>query len=281
MIIRQPNGPLNTSTMKKNIFLIALLLTVLFNFQSVAQVITSQEELAVTDTLEASLKKAQSLTDQGNTEEAIEIYVRLMGSYPDNKEAVQGWIMAFVKNGQVGPAEVSESMAVLHESYPRNTGILFFKAFIEASSGQNEAALKDLNDLIKIQPDTVLNYILKAQALAALEEYGEAFEALDIATSLDPERQDLWEMKAGALAKMGKFDEALAAVNMGLELDPNDASSLYNRACIYSLKGDKASALADLEKSISLDPRFKKQAPQDEDFKSLYDDEEFRRLTFQ
>ncbi len=117
--------------------------------------------------------------------------------------------------------------------------------------------------------------------LSELEEYSEAIEALDKAISLDPTRQDVWGMIAGGLAKMGRFDDALSAINKGLELAPNDPYNFYNRACIYCLKVDKANALADLEKSISLNPSLKQQARQDEDFKNLYDDEEFKKLTLQ
>jgi tetratricopeptide (TPR) repeat protein len=267
--------------MKKFIVLITLLLMAIFNYESVAQVITSQEEMAAKDTLAANLMKAQSLADQGNMEEALKIYIRLIETYPDDKAAVQGWIITKARIAQGGPEEMLKSLEQLQEMFPMNSGILFWKAFMEASMDQNEAALIDLNELIKIQPDTALHYIIKAQVLGAMEEYGEAIEALERATSLDPTRPDVWGMKAGALAKVGKFDDALTAMNKGLELAPNEPVNIYNRACIYCLKGDKVNALADLEKAISLNPSLKQQAPRDEDFKGLYDDEEFKKLTLQ
>jgi len=64
-----------------------------------------------------------------------------------------------------------------------------------------------------------------------------------------------------------------------VELAPNQPVNIYNRACIYCLKGDKANALADLEKAISMNPFFKESARKDEDFKSLYDDEDFKKIT--
>jgi hypothetical protein len=45
------------------------------------------------------------------------------------------------------------------------------------------------------------------------------------------------------------------------------------------LKGDKKLALTDLAKAISMNPRFKQSAVQDEDFKLLYEEEEFKTLT--
>jgi tetratricopeptide (TPR) repeat protein len=260
-------------------FLPVFLLVIALSQRSNAQEMTGQEEQARQDTVMAQLKRAQSLFQQGNAEEASKIYVILMESEPNNREAVQGWLIANMERTPTGEEDAIVLLDSLGNLYPKNTGIVFFRAFIEAEYGHNEDALKDLETLIKIQPDDALNYILQGQVLLAMEEYEEAFIAFDRANSLDPERPDVWEMKAFALVGAGKFEDALDAINKGLELNPNNPSTVYNRACIYSLNGDKTNALTDLEKAISLNPSFKEYARQDEDFKSLYDDEDFKKLT--
>jgi len=265
--------------MKGIIFYLIFILIISFNQKSEAQIIINKETVVRMDSLNANLAKAKSFLKQGDTEAASKTYIRIMEAYPDNKDAVQGWIMANMKRTQTGESEILNSLLQLERSYPENTGIIFWKAFIEAESGQNESALKDIDRLIKIQPDTALNYILKGQVLSGMGNYKGAFEVFDRATSLDPERADVWGMKAITLAKTDKFDDALASINKGLELAPNDPASIYNRACIYCLKGEKENALADLKKAISMNPSFKTLARKDEDFRSLYNDEEFKKLT--
>jgi len=265
--------------MKKIIFLLIILLAIVLNQKSEAQVITGQEALAKRDSVKADLSKAQSLAIQGNIEEASKIYTKLMESEPDNREVGQGWLIANMERTPTGEEDAIKQLEELGRLYPKNTGIIFFKAFLETEWGHEEEALKDIDKLIKIQPDTALNFILKGQTLYAMEKYEEAFISFDKATSLDPKRPDVWGMKAGALAKTGKFDDAIVAINKGLELAPNDPTNFYNRACIYCLKGDKVNALSDLKKAISMNPSFKEQARKDEDFKSLYDDEDFKKLT--
>lgn len=265
--------------MKKLIFLIFLLPVILFNQKIEAQVSNSQGELARKDTVEAHLQKAQQLTQQGKTEEASKIYISIIESEPDNRDAVQGWFIANMRKSSSGGEGALKLIEELGNSYPENTAIIFWRAFIEASSGLNDAALKDINSLIKIQPDNALNFILRGQVLHAMARYNEAFQAFDRATSLDPGRWDVWGMKAGSLAKTGKFDEAIISINKGLELAPNEPVNIYNRACIYCLKGDKANALADLQKAISMNPYLKGNARNDEDFKSLYEDEDFKKIT--
>ena len=136
-----------------------------------------------------------------------------------------------------------------------------------------------MTSLLSFSPDDPLNFILRGQVLHAKGEYNDAYLAFERATSLDPSRWDVWGMKAGSLAKISKFDEAISSINKGMELAPNQPVNIYNRACIYCLKGDKANALADLEKAISMNSFFKESARKDEDFKSLYDDEDFKKIT--
>lgn len=265
--------------MKKLIFLIFLLPAILFNQKCEAQVSNSQQELARKDSVKVHLQKAQVFLKQGNPEEASKIYLSIMESEPDNREAVQGWLMANMKRSPTGEEDAIKLLDELNKKYPENTAIVFFRAFIKGEYGHNEEALKDIEWLIKVQPDDALNYIMKGQVLHAMGQYDEAFQAFDRATSLDPGRWDVWGMKAASLAKTGKFDEAIISINKGIELAPNDPGNIYNRACIYSLKGDKSNALADLQKAISMNPSFKGNARKDEDFKSLYDDEDFKKLT--
>jgi Flp pilus assembly protein TadD len=259
----------------KNLFYFLIFFSViLFSKKTEAQTTTSKN-----DSIKVALIKAQDLAAQGKIEEASIIYTGIMESDPDNRDAVVGWLMANMKRTQNGEEEAIKQLEELGKLYPKNTGIIFFKAFIEAEYGHNEEALKDIDKLIKFQPDTALNYILKGQVLTAMKKYEEAFKAFDKATSLDPERPDVWGMKAEVLLKMNKYNKAISSINKELELLPDNPSGIYKRACIYSLKGDKTNALTDLKKAISLNHSFKELASNDEAFKSLYDDKDFMILT--
>jgi tetratricopeptide (TPR) repeat protein len=270
--------------MKNLIYLLILLSVILTSRNTEAQTTPKdsqavQEALTKGDTVKADLLRAKTLTMQGNSAEASKIYTRIMKSRPDNREAVQGWLMANMKRTPTGEEEAIKSLEELGRLYPKNTAIIFFKAFIEGEHGHNEEALKGFEKLTILQPDTAVNWIGKGQVLFAMNKYEEAIKAFDRATSLDPKRPDVWAMKSGALAKTARFDDAIVAANKGLELSPNNPIGIYNRACVYCLKGDTANALADLKKAISMNPSFKESARKDEDFKSLYDNEDFKKLT--
>jgi tetratricopeptide (TPR) repeat protein len=265
--------------MKKLIILLIIFQAVIISVKTYAQEMTVKNELAKGDTIKAELLKAQTLVRQGKKEEASKIFTSIMERHPDNKEAVQWWLIANMKRTPTGEEDAIQSLDSLSKIYPRNTGILFFRVFIKAEYGHNEEALTDVDKLIKMQPDSGINWLTKGQVLHAMNRYQEALEAFDKSLALGPERVDIYGMKASILIKLDKFDEALYTANKGIGLSPGNPAAIYNRACIYSLKGDKANALADLKKVLEMNPMFKQHARQDKDFKSLWEDEEFKTIT--
>jgi tetratricopeptide (TPR) repeat protein len=80
------------------------------------------------------------------------------------------------------------------------------------------------------------------------------------------------------LAKLARYDEALKAYEKEIELKPEDADAWFHKACAYSLKGDKENALKHLSKVIDLDAKYKEKAKSDDDFKNLWNDEDFKRV---
>lgn len=232
-----------------------------------------------TPTVKDELAKAQSLAEQGNAIEASKVYTEIMGKYPDNREAVQGWLMINMKRSPTGEEDAIKQLEELEKSYPDNTAILFFKIFIQNEYKHYDDALANVERLITIQPDTALNWLMKGQILESVNKYEEALNAYNKATTLDPKNADSWQNLAGLLAKTNKFEEAILSYNRAIQLAPGQPVFIYNRGCAYCRNGDPANALADLGKAISMNPEFKSYATKDEDFKSLWDNEDFKKLT--
>ena len=225
------------------------------------------------------LKKAQTLLMQSKKAEASAILDKLMETQPDNKQAVQFWLMANMKRSPTGEMDAIVQLDSLQNLYPKNTGIMFFKNFILAEYGKTEEALAGFSKLTELQPDSSLNWIGKGQMLSALKKHEEAVVAFEKALKLDPNRFDVWGMKAAELAQLKKYDEALVAINEGIELNPEYAGNIYNRACIYCLKGDKTHALEDLGIAFAKMPQLKQHARKDEDLKSLWENADFKKIT--
>jgi tetratricopeptide (TPR) repeat protein len=251
--------------MKRLISLLIPIMAFVLSYKSVAQTSTVKEELT----------KAQSLVQQGNKTEASKVYTDIMEKYPDNREAVMGWLMINASGEEEGIKRLEE----LEKLYPKNTAILFFKGFWLAENKHYEEALTTNEKLITLQPDSAINWLMKGQILEFMNNFEEALIAYDKAISLDSNNSDAWQNKAGLLAKTNKLDEAIYSYDRAIQLAPSQPVFIYNRGCVYCRKGDKINALADLKKAISMNPSFKENATRDEDFKSLWDDEDFKKLT--
>ncbi len=79
-------------------------------------------------------------------------------------------------------------------------------------------------------------------------------------------------------SKLGRHDGAIKHYDKAIELQADSANAWYNKACAYSLKGDKERSLYNLRKAIELDPEYKEKAKKDEDFRNLWDDENFKKI---
>jgi formylglycine-generating enzyme required for sulfatase activity/Flp pilus assembly protein TadD len=255
--------------MKRLIFLIIMIMAFVLSCIFEAQTSKVMKELA----------KAQNLAQQGKTEEASKIYISLMESHPDNREAVQGWIIANMKRTPTGEEEMIGQLEGLEKLHPKNTAILFFKAYVQGEYKHFEEALATTEKLITLQPDSSVNWLMKGQILEFMDKLEQALIAYNKATLLDTSNSDAWQNKAGLLAKTNNLDEAINSYTKAIHLAPGVAVFNYNRGCVYCRKGDKANALADLGKAISLSPPLKASASKDEDFKSLWNDEDFKKLT--
>lgn len=229
------------------------------------------------DSANIYMDRAQNQLQQGNAEEALKSFRRVAELQPENAEAYIGWFRVCMGTEQVDEALKAIESWIAHN--PNDTQAWLYKGFLEAELKRPEEALKAFDTLIRLQPEEASNYVGRGQMLYELGRYEEALEAFNISLSMDSSRNDVMGMKTAVLSRLGRFDEAFLIINGILENAPNDPGSLYNRACLYSLQGDKINALADLERAIRLEAYFKEYARTDEDFKDLYDDEDFINLT--
>jgi len=141
-----------------------------------------------------------------------------------------------------------------------------------------EEALKTYDKAIDLKRDWVQAWYGKGIMLGKLERYEDELKAYDKAIELNLDYGDAWINKSATLDKLRRYDEALKACDKAIKLKPCQALAWYNRACTYALIGDKENALKDLAKAIKLDKKFKEDAKTDEDFKSLWDDPDFKKL---
>jgi tetratricopeptide (TPR) repeat protein len=139
------------------------------------------------------------------------------------------------------------------------------RAQAERDLGADTAALKDVNDAIKLGQSNkeflTMAYTIRGYIKVDLNDKQGAIEDFTHALTLDPPcESDLNPISFGALNNRGQLRTVVGDTANGIRdlteairLDPNSACSYRSRATALNDMGDLQGALRDLDKSISLD----------------------------
>ena len=117
----------------------------------------------------------------------------------------------------------------------------------------------------------------KGLVLYELGNHEKATEAYEKAIEINPQYSEAWNNKGLVLYKLGNYEKAIEAYDKAIKINSQYSEAWYFRACAHSLFKDQA--LSDLEYAIELDPSYKEIARNDEAFKELWADEDFKKLT--
>jgi tetratricopeptide (TPR) repeat protein len=117
--------------------------------------------------------------------------------------------------------------------------------------GQIDAALKDINTVLDINPQDVHALRVHAEILIELEDLEVALESAEYAVSLNP--QDIMSLtkQAKILAKMKLKDEAVEVVHAALKVMPNEMTLYTHLANVLILANAYEEALLAVEKGRS------------------------------
>jgi tetratricopeptide (TPR) repeat protein len=90
--------------------------------------------------------------------------------------------------------------------------------------------------------------------LAVRGQFDAAIKEVDQALELDPENGAVLAVRAGLYAALNKYDTALADMNEAIGLSPSSPDLFSERADIYFSKNDFKRALADMDQAVKLAP---------------------------
>lgn len=110
--------------------------------------------------------------------------------------------------------------------------------------GQYEAALRDLNKLVKIAPQLRF-YVARAKCYGGLGRRKEQIADLTMQIALEPRAAKPLMTRARVYMSMGKYKEALADANKAVQLGPRLRDTYKLRAEIYDKTNKKELAAAD------------------------------------
>jgi uncharacterized Ntn-hydrolase superfamily protein len=95
---------------------------------------------------------------------------------------------------------------------------------------------------------------------------------------------DMWKewaliLEGYRLCEAGDWESAFAVGRRAVTMNPDKGEPHYHLACYYSKAGKREEALEELERAVELDKTLAPRAKKDSDFKPLFEDAEFLRVT--
>ena len=96
--------------------------------------------------------------------------------------------------------------------------------------------------------------ISKSMILLDAQKYDEAMECLDKTLKLTPDNINVWNLKANVFYRTGKLEDALKAFDKITELEPENAAVWYQKAYILRSLETFEDSLRAYEKVIEINP---------------------------
>lgn len=116
-----------------------------------------------------------------------------------------------------------------------------------------EQALADFEAALERDPELVVAWTGKGDALSGLGRYDEAIEAYDRALELDANQSDALSGKGWVLYYQQNYDEAVENFDQAVAVTPNDADLWNDRSLILYTLGRYDEAVESADKAIELD----------------------------
>ena len=231
-------------------------------------------------------QRAQSLQQQGQMENAIELYGKCIEQAPNRAEPYYKRANSLNALGRLEPAIEDYNRAIsLNPSYAyafcnrgtvlerlgrRDEALASFDRAIEldpkdALTHYNRASvLKDLTryadalasyeSAIGLNDDYAEAYVNRGNVLRELRQHGAALESFDRAIALNPTIAAAFQGRAFSLHHLNRREQSLAAYNKAIELQPDLASAYVGRGGLLADLDRHAEATTDFAKSIELEP---------------------------
>jgi tetratricopeptide (TPR) repeat protein len=116
-------------------------------------------------------------------------------------------------------------------------------------------ALQEFNLAIKLNPQYVSAYFMRAAIYDQLQDSRRALSDYSQVIALDPQNAAAYYSRAVLKIMLNDAPNALADYNQAIALLPNNGDFYYNRAILKNILNDLPGALADYNQSIVLNPK--------------------------
>lgn len=141
---------------------------------------------------------------------------------------------------------------------PTNAAIYFSRAILKKSMDDNDGALEDYRKSIELNPSDAETFFSRALLYMSLENYSEAITDLDTVIKLGLSDEDsvslfdAYAMRASCKLFLNKYSEAMNDFDKTIEIEPQNGKAYFERGEAWLLIGDNQKAAEDKFMAIKL-----------------------------
>jgi tetratricopeptide (TPR) repeat protein len=196
-------------------------------------------------------------------EEALGEFEDVLKKDATNVWALTGRVRIHIERKQLDT--VGKDLEEVNKFSPNNTWGFLAGSEKLATEGKHEAALKVLNDLLEINPESISGHLARAvryQCMGRLQEAINDFTFVqeqvgNILENVTDKPWDCWAAggRASIYQRLGHCEKAIEDYKKALEGNPDDTNALSGFGFTYLTIGDTENADRQLKKALHLNPR--------------------------
>jgi tetratricopeptide (TPR) repeat protein len=130
--------------------------------------------------------------------------------------------------------------------------ILINRGAAEGSRGNNQQAIVDITEGLKLDPTNKNGYFNRSIAYFSLQQYENSLKDYDEYLKYDPNNANVWYESGMILRSLNRSDEAIKSLNQAIRLNPNFGIAYLERARAAAQAGNKAAAQSDYQRAKQL-----------------------------
>ena len=188
---------------------------------------------------------------QGNFDGAIEDYREAIHLDPENEGVWHNMALCYGHTERYD--EALGVLDTLHNIAPKYTPALTIRAQVNIQRKDTIAALKDIEESMKVDKYNASAYSMRAILYMQQERYAEAEEDLTYAIHLMPASND-YINRALARYHQQNLRGAMSDYDIAIDMDANSFLGHYNRGLLRAQVGDNNRAIEDFDFVISREP---------------------------
>src|SRR5215469_116981 len=137
-----------------------------------------------------------------------------------------------------------------------NAANLFTQARSEADADQNDKAVADYTEAIRLNPDYAEAYNGRGQAYFKLRQFDKAISDYGDAIRIKPDFAEAYSNRGFTYTRLGQFEKALADCSEAIRIKPDFAEAYKNRANPHNSLQQYEDAINDCNQAIRLKPDY-------------------------